>query len=414
MTIRLIHTSDWHLGHRFHGRQRSEEQGRFLDWLAGLIEEAAIDVLLVAGDIFDTTTPGSRAQGLYYRFLHRLVGSACRHVVIIGGNHDSPALLEAPRELLRQLDIHVVGMAGDRLDKEILLLRDHQDRPELLVGAVPFLRDRDIRLAAAGETLEDKGRLLREAIRAHYQEVCRAAEQRRHEIDLDLPLVVMGHLFVAGGRTVEGDGVRELSVGGLDRIEGASFPEGIDYLALGHLHLGQLVAGNPTRRYCGAPLPMSFAEAGQPKEILLLTSAGREVGVEPIVVPVFQPLAVLRGDLDQLLHGLARLRATNSTAWVELVYEGEEVIPNLREQVLAAVEGSELVVLRIRNNRIYDYALHQAQAAESLDDLSVAEVFERCLEAHRIEEHQRRVLRAAFAEIRETLARQDSEAAGGP
>ena len=124
--MRLIHTSDWHLGHRFHGRQRHEEQGRFLDWLVRLIEVETIDVLLVAGDVFDTTTPGSRAQALYYRFLHRLAGSGCRHVVIIGGNHDSPALLEAPRELLRQLDIHVVGMSEENRDKEILLLRDQE------------------------------------------------------------------------------------------------------------------------------------------------------------------------------------------------------------------------------------------------------------------------------------------------
>jgi len=412
--MRLIHTSDWHLGHRFHGRTRHEEQGRFLDWLAELIEEEAVDALLVAGDIFDTTTPGSRAQALYYRFLHRLASSPCRHVVIIGGNHDSPALLEAPRELLRQLDIHVVGMAGDSPDKEVLLLKDSQGRPELLVGAVPFLRDRDIRLAAAGETLEDKGRQLRQGIRDHYQGVCLAADQLRRTIDPTLPLVVMGHLFVAGGRTREGDGVRELSVGGLDRIEGASFPETIDYLALGHLHLGQLVAGSPTRRYCGAPLPMSFAEAGATKEVLLLTSAGRAFAVAPIVVPVFQPLAALRGDLDHLLRGLAQLRAAGSPAWVELAYEGETVLPDLRERLLAAVEGSELAVLRIRNNRIYDYALRQAREAESLDDLSVAEVFERCLAANRIEESQRRVLRGALAEIVEILARQDREAEAGP
>jgi exonuclease SbcD len=120
--MRLLHTSDWHLGHRFHGRIRHEEQACFLDWLLEQIEQQAVGVLLVAGDIFDTTTPGSRAQGLYYRFLHRLAASPCRHVVIIAGNHDSPSLLEAPRELLRQLDIHVVGTIDDRMEKEILLL----------------------------------------------------------------------------------------------------------------------------------------------------------------------------------------------------------------------------------------------------------------------------------------------------
>lgn len=413
MAIRLIHTSDWHLGHRFHGRLRHEEQGRFLDWLAGLIEERMIDVLLVAGDIFDNATPGSRAQALYYRFLHRLAGSACRHVVLIGGNHDSPALLEAPRALLRQLDIHVVGMADGDPDKEILELRDAQGRPELLVCAVPFLRDRDIRLAAPGETLADKERQQREAIRSHYRDVCECADLRRNALDPDLPFVTMGHLFVAGGHTVEGDGVRELSLGGLERIEGTSFPACIDYLALGHLHQGQMVAGNPTRRYCGAPLPMSFTDAGAPKQILLVTGTGRDLRVEPVAVPLFQPLASLRGDLPELLAKLACLKAAASAAWIELLYEGEAVIPNLREQLLAAVEGSALAVLRIRNSRIYDYALRQAQEAQSLDDLSVTEVFERCLETNQIEAAQRQVLRTAFAEI-VTALEHDSEAEAGP
>ena len=408
--MRLIHTSDWHLGHRFHGRRRHEEQARFLDWLAGLIEEQAIDVLLVAGDIFDTTAPGSRALTLYYRFLHRLAGSPCRHVVLIGGNHDSPALLEAPRELLRQLQIHVVGSVGDTLDKEILLLRDQDDRPELLVGAVPFLRDRDIRTAFAGESLAEKGLVLQQGIREHYQQVCLTADRMRGEIDPALPLVVMGHLFVAGGQTVEGDGVRELYVGGLSRIEGGSFPDTIDYLALGHLHLAQQVAGAATQRYCGAPLPMSFNEADQRKQILLVRSQGRAMEAEPILVPSFQHLISLRGDLPALLNGLAQLKAEASSAWLELHYEGEEVVPDLREQVLRAVEGSTLAILRIRNNRIYDYALQQAQEAESLDDLSVAEVFERCLEAGKLAEGQRQLVRGAFAEITAALAQDDQGA----
>ncbi len=407
--MRLIHTSDWHLGHRFHGRKRYEEQERFLDWLAGLIEDQLIDVLLVAGDVFDSTTPGSRALTLYYRFLHRLAGSSCRHVILIGGNHDSPALLEAPRELLRQLQIHVVGAVDDNLDKEVLLLRDNDGQAELLVCAVPFLRDRDIRTSAAGESLEEKGVKLQQGVKEHFQQVCLAAERLRQDIDPTLPLVVLGHLFVAGGRTVEGDGVRELAIGGLNRIEGSSFPESIDYLALGHLHLAQQVAGSETRRYCGAPLPMSFNEADQPKQILAVHCEGRSMTVAPIVVPCFQQLVSLRGDLPALLDGLVQLKAAASSAWLELHYEGQEVLPNLRAQLVAAVEDSALSILRIRNSRIYDFALQQAAEGESLDDLSITEVFERCLESGQLEENQRLTARGAFTEILATLTQEDSE-----
>lgn len=411
--MRLIHTSDWHLGHRFHGRQRYEEHKRFLDWLADLIAREQFDALLVAGDVFDTTTPGSRAQSLYYRFLHSLANSCCRHVVIIGGNHDSPALLEAPRELLQQLCIHVVGAVDSTSDKEIILLRDADNQPELLVCAVPFLRDRDIRLAAAGETLDEKERQQQEGIREHYAQICREAERQRQELHPALPLVVMGHLFVAGGKTMEGDGVRDLAIGGLSRIDGGTFPRNIDYLALGHLHLGQLVAGCETRRYCGAPLPMSFKEAGHCKQILAVSCTGRSVTVEPIPVPVFQPLASLRGDQAVLLQGIKQLQAAGSTAWIELQYEGEEILPNLRQQLQDAVEDSSLTILRIRNNRIYDYALQQTREGESLDDLTVMEVFERCLDSGEIEALQRPLLRDALTEIIETLDRQDSETPGG-
>ena len=407
--MRLLHTSDWHLGHRFHGRMRHEEQTCFLDWLLAQITEQAVEVQLVAGDIFDTTTPGSRAQGLYYRFLHRLAATPCRHVVIIGGNHDSPSLLEAPRELLRQLDIHVIGMVEEQVDKEILLLHDGGGQPELLVCAVPFLRDRDIRQASAAETLEEKGRLLREGIRDHYQQICDQAEQMRGEIDANLPLVALGHLFVAGGQTREGDGVRELSIGGLDRIEGASFPDGIDYLALGHLHIGQLVAGNPNRRYSGAPLAMSFAEAGQSKQVLLLRCEGRNFAIQPLPVPTFQPLASLRGDLAGLLAQINALKTTGTCHWLEVQYEGDSIVADLREQLLSAVADSPLSILRIRNNRIFDYALQQSQEAETLDELSVDEVFERCLEVYQIEDEQRDLLRQTFVELNRSLAQQEEE-----
>lgn len=407
--MRLIHTSDWHLGHRFHGRLRLDEQSRFLDWLAGQINQKAIDCLLVAGDIFDTSTPGSQAQGLYYHFLHRLARSSCRHVVIIGGNHDSPTLLEAPRALLQQLDIHVVGMAGDSPDKEILLLRDATGKPELLVCAVPFLRDRDIRQAAPGETLDQKGARLREGIREHYRQISQQAERLRRDISPDLPLVIMGHLFVAGGRTLEGDGVRELMIGGLDRVESTIFPDCVDYLALGHLHQGQVVGGNPTRRYSGAPLAMSFAEVTQKKEILVVDGESRQFCITPVSVPVFQQLASLRGDLHQLLQGLDQLKQKACPIWVDLHYDGEAIIPDLRQQVLNAIDDSELVVLRIRNNRSYDYALQQATEAESLDDLQVDEVFERCLAANAVTEDQRLPLRAAFTEIVQMLMNQEKE-----
>lgn len=235
--MKFLHTSDWHIGRILYTNKRYEEFEAFLAWLGDLIENEHVDALLVAGDIFDNSTPSNRAQELYYRFLCRVAKSTCRHVVITAGNHDSPTFLNAPKEVLRFLNVHVIGNVSDSPKEDVLVLSDPNGHPELIVCAVPYLRDCDIRKAEAGESIEDKERKMVEGIRSHYQKVCLEAEKIQKEMDRPVPIVAMGHLFTAGGRTVEGDGVRELYVGSLAHVGNDVFLEGIDYLALGHLHV---------------------------------------------------------------------------------------------------------------------------------------------------------------------------------
>ena len=157
--MRILHTSDWHIGRTLCGRKRYDEFEMFLDWLIDTIQREQVDILLVAGDIFDTSSPSNRAQELYYRFLCRAAASSCRHVVIIAGNHDSPSFLNAPKELLRAINVHVVGAAAENREDEVFVLTQGDGTPELIVCAVPYLRDRDIRIAEAGESVEDKGKI---------------------------------------------------------------------------------------------------------------------------------------------------------------------------------------------------------------------------------------------------------------
>ena len=154
--MKILHTSDWHLGHKLYGRQRYQEPSDFLNWLLEQIEEQEVDALIVAGDIFDSQTPANQSLEMYYRFLSRTANSCCRHIIIVGGNHDSPTLLNAPRELLHFLNIHVVGRAPENIEEELLVLNDTGGSPELMVLAVPYLRDKDIRLSEAGESIGDK------------------------------------------------------------------------------------------------------------------------------------------------------------------------------------------------------------------------------------------------------------------
>ena len=408
--MKFIHTSDWHIGRSPYGRKRYEEFEAFLAWLTEKIQQHGADALLVAGDVFDTSTPSNRAQELYYRFLCRVASSSCRHVVVVAGNHDSPSFLNAPRELLRALNVHVVGSVPENREDEVLVLRDGQGAPELIVCAVPYLRDRDIRVAEAGESIEDKERKLIEGIRCHYADAAARAKQKRLELGAGIPVIAMGHLFTAGGRTVDGDGVRELYVGSLAHVKAGIFPENLDYLALGHLHVPQKVNDSEVMRYSGSPLPMGFGEAKQKKSVCLVEFAGTEAKVLLIDVPTFQKLERIKGNWKEISDRILELSAIGSHAWLEVIYESDEVIGDLRERLDEAVSESGMEILRVKNNRVIDRVLQQMNDEETLDDMNLDEVFERCLAVNEVPEEQRPALLRAYRETVATLREDDIRA----
>ncbi len=398
--MKILHTSDWHLGRTLYGRKRYEEFEAFLNWLMEAIHQNNVDALLVAGDVFDTSTPSHRSQELYYHFLCQVAASSCRHVVVVAGNHDSPSFLDAPKALLKALDVHVVGSISKNPEDEVLVLLDAQNTPELIVCAVPYLRDRDIRVAEAGESLEDKEQKVVNGICNHYTAVIDLAEQKRTALGADIPVVVMGHLFTAGGQTIEGDGVRELYIGSLAHVTADIFPENVDYVALGHLHVPQKVHHSEMVRYSGAPLPMGFGEASQQKRIYVVEFHNRAATVQFMDIPVFQRLERIRGDQERILGRITELSTTGAQAWLEVVYEGDEVIGDLRERLDNAISASHMEILMVKNNRIINRVLGQIHDGETLDDLNENDVFERCLAAHEVPEAQRPELLGAY---RETL-----------
>lgn len=401
--MKIIHTSDWHLGRSLYGRKRYEEFEAFLHWLGDLLEEEKIDVLLVAGDVFDNTAPSNRSQEMYYRFLCRAAESSCRHVVITAGNHDSPSFLNAPRELLRHLQVYIVGSVGDSPDDEVLVLRDAEGQAELIICAVPYLRDRDIRSVESGESLEDKDRNLVEGIRDHYALIGNRAEEIRAGLDKPVPIVAMGHLFAAGGTTVEGDGVRELYVGSLAHVGLDVFPASIDYLALGHLHAAQVVGGNENYCYSGAPLPMGFGEANRSKTVMRVVFTEDHTEITPLPVPLWQTLCRIRGNWEQIRVQLEELKAVQQEAWLEIIYEGTEIISDLRNKLDAEVEGSGLEILRVNNKRVWEREMSITGQGEILSELDVKEVFERCLDASQVPDNQRKDLLVLYDEVVSSL-----------
>lgn len=396
--MKIIHTSDWHIGRSLYGRKRYDEFEAFLNWLADYIKIESIDTLLISGDIFDNIAPSNRAQELYYRFLCRVAASPCRHVIVCGGNHDSSSFLNAPREVLRYLNVHVIGCISEAIADEVIVLSDRQGVPELIICAVPYLRDRDVRRAEAGEGYEDKGRKLIEGIRTHYKSVCDEAERIRHELDKQVPIIAMGHLFTAGGQTIDSDGVRDLYVGSLAHVERDIFPPSIDYLALGHLHVPQKVAGCDFMRYSGSPLPMGFGEAGQEKLLCQVEFDNGKPFVTDIPVPRFQELETIKGGWEQIASRLEELKGKDITIFIDIVYTGEQVVGDLRDRLDELTANTKLEILRIKNERLSESAIVNNIDDETLADLSIDEVFKLCLDSNQIPTEQQEELINTYRE----------------
>lgn len=398
--MKILHTSDWHLGHTFREQKRNREFASFFTWLESIIKTEGIDVLIMAGDVFDSGTPGNQALELYFDFLGRIAKNPGCQVIIVAGNHDSPSLLTVPKSIFSPLDIHVIGSTGERPEEEVLVLYDRQGHPALIVGAVPFLRDRDVRMVEPGESIDDKTRKLLDGIKKHYHEVCTCAESLREKTGKHIPLVVTGHLFAAGGKVAEDDGVREHYIGSLVRVRADTFLSGIDYLALGHLHIPQVVGNNPRWRYSGSPLPMGFSDAAEEKQVIVAEFNGSRVPeIREIPVPCFQKMEQITGTMDEITARIRELKSQNQPIWIEVILDDPSLVPDFRDQIITLTKGTTLTVLGTKNLRLADQVLRQASDEESLDQLTETDIFNRCLDANDISPAERTELLALFAEI---------------
>lgn len=410
--MKILHTSDWHIGSTLYGRKRYDESEQFLQWLIETIKNYSVEALLIAGDIFDTSTPSNTAQELYYRFLNEVSRTTCRHVIVTGGNHDSPSFLDAPKALLKAFNVYVVGSAAEKGEDEVFVLKDGDNNPEVIVCAIPFLRDRDVRQSSEGESYRDKENRLIEGIVSHYQKVYEEACKERNELGKSLPIIGMGHLFIAGSsiykRSGETSGERDLYVGNLGQVSADRLPS-FDYFALGHLHIPQKVAGRETIRYSGSPMAMNFDEIHQQKSVVLIDIDDQHIDVQTIPVPAFRQFEQIKGDWDSIEASLRRLEEESFAGWVEVIYEGQEAIGNLRERVYKLVENTSIEVLKIQNAMLFNAVMKQYEKEVELQDLNPLDVFEQCLIDHSIPDDQKAVLKGLFSEVCRQISEADNQ-----
>ena len=377
--MKILHTADWHLGQKFLSKDRIEEHQRALDWLRATIIEREIEVLLVSGDIFDIGNPPSYARQMYYQFLTSLQGTFCRHVIIIGGNHDSPSMLNAPKELLQILNVYVVGAVTSDLQDEIIKLRNKEKEIELVVAAVPFLRDRDIRFSVAGETAMERVARVRAGIVDHFDKVGELVAPYAKE---DFPILAMGHLHAKGATASKEQA--KIYIGDIENIEGDEFPEVFDYVALGHLHRPQLVNKQEHIRYSGSIIPLSFGEIQDKKSVYLIDTHQKDITkIEEIKIPRFRALISITGPIDKVKERLIKVnedRKGELIPWVEILVEMEETIPNLDTELRDFSKDFWLQILKIRTKKQHK-ALEELTEILNLDDLTPLEVFQKKCES---------------------------------
>ena len=384
--MKLIHTADWHLGNSMHDIDRLEESKQFLDWLKGQIVDFGAECLVVAGDIFDTTNPSVEARRLYFRFLASLLDTCCKNIVLVGGNHDSGALLDAPRDLLDALNIQMVGSLGERPVEE--LIKELTDAIGNVVGisaAVPYVREMELRRFKT----EDATDFASNTFKGLYRAVYEAADKVRN--GRNVPIIATGHLYAAqlegrpdndNGSDAKEHGMRDI-VGNLGTVPVAVFPEGFDYVALGHIHYTTMVAKNPKVRYSGSPFVLGFDEAERDHHILLVDLAKDAAPVvEKIVTPQYYAFKRVSGSIDAVKDQLKQLAKAPSEKplKVEVVYD---YMPGMsvHEALSSVLEKAPFEVVSWKVNRAASLSAEDFSddALESIEVLDDEEIFRRLM-----------------------------------
>ena len=337
--MKIIHTADWHLGQTFFGYERYREHEVFLNWLCDVIKEREIDLLLIAGDIFDSPNPSAEAQRMFYSFLTKITNENKElQIILTAGNHDSAARLEAPNSLLGVFNTTISGVVhykNDGIDYDRMIVPLKKGGCCL---AVPYLRLSDLPEA---ENYSEGVALL-------YNELYCRAKEMGHS-----PVVAMGHLQASGAEVSVGDSSEYAIIGGMEGIDAQFANEGIIYTALGHLHREQQVHKRANVRYSGAPLPMSFAEKKKSQSVtqIIIDSEGCDISLIPFDVPVkLKSVPSKAAPIEDVVRALAELpdgKINDNSPFLEVNILVKTVDPTLRQQIEDALVGKSVRLARI-------------------------------------------------------------------
>ena len=420
--MKILHTSDWHLGQSFFTKSRKNEHAAFLKWLLQQVEVHQIDAIIVAGDVFDTGTPPSYARELYHAFIGELQGMQCT-LVVLGGNHDSVSVLNESKALLKYLNSHVIASTYGDLSEQVITLNDRKGQPSAVLCAVPFIRPRDVLVSEAGQSGTDKRQALGDAIKQHYGALYNEALSLRASIEekqgeegsknsAAIPIIATGHLTALG--VSQSESVRDIYIGTLEGFDAKGFPPA-DYIALGHIHRPQKVAKTEHIRYSGSPIPLSFDELNTQKQVVLITfeSESTTPTISTLPVPRFQAMEVIKGDLkaieaainksdaitlasqtddavsevDKPLSATDNAISSKDPVWLCIEVETEDYLTDLQQRIQGLLEGKNAEILQLKRKRKRMVNSLTEKQNVQLSELSVNDVFEARLALESIEDN---------------------------
>ena len=413
--MKILHTSDWHLGQSFFTKSRKNEHAAFLKWLLQQVEVHQIDAIIVAGDVFDTGTPPSYARELYHAFIGELQGMQCT-LVVLGGNHDSVSVLNESKALLKYLNSHVIASTYGDLSEQVITLNDRNGQPSAVLCAVPFIRPRDVLVSEAGQSATDKRQALGDAIKQHYGALYNEALSLRASIEekqaeqgsknsAAIPIIATGHLTALG--VSQSESVRDIYIGTLEGFDAKGFPPA-DYIALGHIHRPQKVAKTEHIRYSGSPIPLSFDELNTQKQVVLITfeSESTTPTISTLPVPRFQAMEVIKGDLKAIEAAINKsdaitlasqtddaVSATDNAispqdpVWLCIEVETEDYLTDLQQRIQGLLEGKNAEILQLKRKRKRTVNSLTEKQNVQLSELSVNDVFEARLALESIEDN---------------------------
>ena len=378
--LRIIHTADWHLGHQLHGQSREYEHQHFLDWLLKTLKAEQADVLLVAGDIFDTSNPSATAQAQFYGFLSQArIQFPNLDIIFIGGNHDSAARLDAPHPILDAFNIHIVGgfpIKNNEPDYSRLFIPLHNEQDEIQGWciAMPFLRPTDLPLQ------DDKAvdRLIA-GVKQRYQE---AIDYAQNYVKEDQFLLATGHCYMANSSISELSERRILG-GNQHALPVDIFSDKLDYVALGHMHLAQQVAKQKHIRYSGSPIPLSLTEERYKHQILCIEIDNKQqLEIKSLHIP--RTVEIIRLPkkalpLDKVLTLITELELEDleeeQQPWLELNIKLDQPQPDLRQKLEKALQGKAVRLIKITTSYTGNKESLADEVKEELEDINPEDVF---------------------------------------